>query len=128
MAAGWRRAGVPGADPAGTEKPERAAAADGGKPGGGHGVDPVRKSLHGRAGVRNKKADPAAGGSTGKLPAGERGRARVPGVGHGAAAEMRGGRTERGRCRAEVTVDEAIAQEAVKPIKKMLEISEKLGL
>ena len=28
----------------------------------------------------------------------------------------------------EVTVDEAIAQEAVKPIKKMLEISEKLGL
>ena len=28
----------------------------------------------------------------------------------------------------EVTVDEAVAEEAVKPIKKMLEISEKLGL
>jgi quinolinate synthase A len=28
----------------------------------------------------------------------------------------------------EVTVDEAVAKEAVKPIKKMLEISEKLGL
>ncbi len=28
----------------------------------------------------------------------------------------------------EVAVDEAIAEEAVKPIKKMLEISEKLGL
>ena len=30
--------------------------------------------------------------------------------------------------RPEVTVDEAVAKEAVKPIKKMLEISEKLGL
>lgn len=28
----------------------------------------------------------------------------------------------------EVTVDEAVAEKAVKPIKKMLEISEKLGL
>ena len=27
-----------------------------------------------------------------------------------------------------LTVDEAVAEEAVKPIKKMLEISEKLGL